>query len=559
MSNEIKIEDQEVNDLNNILFTITSSLKIPNPNNIKEQSLNISQLIQSNINNPQVLKIIIQNLAIYIIFNQNNNFNYLDLIFNSLNDEEIRIFLSEILTYLQENISDENIEEIKNAFLNIIKSLHEKRENSEIFKLLNGFCIYNFNQSNINNQEIGIQCFLSLIKFVNFNNNNNDIDLQKIIWENLSDLLENNNFFKKYELLNCLNELILISKNNFEQYAAVALYKILDFLNDENDENKIIALEIIKNLLTYCEKGISSLKEQIINFMEAIEDSKNEKIEEESYNILQLLGVKKIRKKSSLGESHLETENKQKDIFIKKDNDINNKPQKIFSSKENEIKNKYTLNNLNDDDSFKKKNIINNKKKNVKSNQILNNKIPEYDNKIATLISQMKEMSDKQIYLIDIISNLQKSSSEQINLLNEKVSNLESNILKSRVNNNPYEINDNKLNNIIYSGNESLIINYISNINLKEIKNLDVNVIEDILLVIYPILSKGNYIHECISFIKAILMSYNSNCKLRDITLKNINDILLYIKDNNNDIRDEDLIDISLLTSFLKNNKKVIN
>ena len=104
-----------------------------------------------------------------------------------------------------------------------------------------------------------------------------------------------------------------------------------------------------------------------------------------------------------------------------------------------------------------------------------------------------------------------------------------------------------------------MIINYISNINLKEIKNLDVNVIEDILLVIYPILSKGYYIHECIFFIKAILMSYNSKCKLRDITLKNINDILLYTKDNNNDIRDEDLIDISLLPSFLKNNKKVIN
>ena len=120
--------------------------------------------------------------------------------------------------------------------------------------------------------------------------------------------------------------------------------------------------------------------------MEAIEDSKNEKIEEESYNILQLLGVKKIRKKISLDKSHLETENKQNDIFIKKDNDIINKPQKIFSSKENEIKNKYTINNSNDDDSFKKKNIINNKKKNVKNNQILNNKIPEYDNKIATLI-----------------------------------------------------------------------------------------------------------------------------------------------------------------------------
>ena len=46
-------------------------------------------------------------------------------------------------------------------------------------------------------------------------------------------------------------------------------------------------------------------------------------------------------------------------------------------------------------------------------------------------------------------------------------------------------------------------------------------------------------------------MSYNNQFKLRDVTLKNINDILLYIKDNINDIKDEDSIDISLLVSYL--------
>ena len=49
-------------------------------------------------------------------------------------------------------------------------------------------------------------------------------------------------------------------------------------------------------------------------------------------------------------------------------------------------------------------------------------------------------------------------------------------------------------------------------------------------------------------------INYNNQFKLREVTLKNINDILLYIKDNINEIKDEDSIDISLLVSYL--NKK---
>ena len=47
-------------------------------------------------------------------------------------------------------------------------------------------------------------------------------------------------------------------------------------------------------------------------------------------------------------------------------------------------------------------------------------------------------------------------------------------------------------------------------------------------------------------------MSYNNQIKLREVSLKNINDILLYIKNNINDVKDEDSIDISLLISYLK-------
>ena len=57
--------------------------------------------------------------------------------------------------------------------------------------------------------------------------------------------------------------------------------------------------------------------------------------------------------------------------------------------------------------------------------------------------------------------------------------------------------------------------------------------------------------------IKVILMSYNNNYKLKDITLRSLNDIILYIKKNYKNIRDEDLIDISFLKSYLKKIKNI--
>ena len=509
------------------------------------------------------------------------------------------IFLSQILTALQENIADENIQDVENSYLNILKGCHEIKENSEIFKLLNGFCVYNMKQNNLCSQEIGVKTFLALINFLSLNNtsDNHDFDVQKIIWENIYDLLEDSNFVKKYELLNCLNELILISENNFEQFAAIALYKILDYLNDENDNNKIITLDIIKNLLIYCENSITPLKEQIKNFLKVIENSQNEKIEEEYQNILKLLGIniekKKITQSLLSNDSIIRDEKKyntnlnynkenENEIDLNKNkndkmimtnikknqnplkiSDLNNKVKKKIPTthKRKRKVNKHITKSNSQIDEFSNKNNYNTEiiESEISNNDNLYNRniIPEYENKISILLSQMKTMSDKQLYLLDVISNIQNYSTEQINLLNQKIENLENNILNKNndKNNDNLSQNENIINKqlkkCISSGDESSIINCISNINLKDIKELEIDTIENTLLAICPILSKGNNIHECITFIKAILMSYNNQFKLRDVTLKNINDILLYIKDNINDIKDEDSIDISLLVSYL--------
>ena len=105
-----KEEEQELND---ILLTITSSLKNKNQENIREQCSKISKLIRSKIQNQSAIIFIIKNISSFMTLeamNQNHKgFNLLDAIIRTLNPDEMIIYLSEILTSLQENISDELI------------------------------------------------------------------------------------------------------------------------------------------------------------------------------------------------------------------------------------------------------------------------------------------------------------------------------------------------------------------------------------------------------------------------------------------------------------------
>ena len=173
------------------------------------------------------------------------------------------------------------------------------------------------------------------------------------------------------------------------------------------------------------------------------------------------------------------------------------------------------------------------------------------------LISKMKTMSDKQLHLLDVITNLQKNSTEQITQLTSRINQLEKSLLtlsKQKKNN---HIKDNSTNailkSLLNSNDEDKIINKISSLTLNQIKDIDVKLIEDILLRICTIVTKGNYIHEIIMFIKTVVISSSKFNKLRSLIIRNLKDVLEFLNDDNNGIyiKDEDLIDISLLLSFL--------
>ena len=237
-----------------------------------------------------------------------------------------------------------------------------------------------------------------------------------------------------------------------------------------------------------------------------------------------------------------------------------NQSQNIFSLREN------NLLFSSDDVKSQKENINNNLEKSKEHNEFNNNTENEKinDKKISNLLYLLKQMSDKQLYLLDVISNLQKNSSEQINNLNNRISNLEEKIVKQKEKN-KYENSEDEdfgvkisldemepnliLSKILKGNNNEELIKCLNGFNLAQIKKLDIKLIEDALMRLCILLTEGFKIHEIIGFIKGILIM--NKIKLKETTKKNLKDIFIYIRQNLNDLKDEDSIDISLIISYL--------
>lgn len=197
-------------------------------------------------------------------------------------------------------------------------------------------------------------------------------------------------------------------------------------------------------------------------------------------------------------------------------------------------------------------------------NENNNNQNQSYKKIISNLLYQLKTMSDKQIYLLDVISNLQKTSSEHINNLNKRIEDLELKLSKDNSNNfedsqdedqkrnykteggdNPNNI----LSKLLNENKSEELISYLNKLKLEQIKKIDIELIEDIIIKLCILLPEGFKMHEIITFVKRILII--NKIKLKEITKKNLKDVFNYVQNNLTNIKDEDSIDISLILSFL--------
>ena len=147
------------------------------------------------------------------------------------------------------------------------------------------------------------------------------------------------NFTAKYELLNCLISLILGAENLFMPYANETLYKVLDFLSDDDSNKRKLALNVIYTLIFYCKEQILPLKEHIVGFLRELKTDKVKDVREVCLLILQIFNEnepKKKEKEKSIG-AIINTKNKGNKMvgnFSKKESG------EINSKQNNKTKNK---------------------------------------------------------------------------------------------------------------------------------------------------------------------------------------------------------------------------
>lgn len=189
-------------------------------------------------------------------------------------------YLSRVLTIMQMNIAEEN-----SSIFTVIASTYGEitehsllaidnetsKENKTTYELLQGFCIYNMKQESKANQICGSLCLTSLIE-------TSSMVLQpsymKYIWENIIYFIDKPNFSAKSELLNSLISLIFASETLFRSFATVTLYKILDFLTDNDWLKRKLSLNIVYTLIIYCQDEIIPLKGHIIEFLRVLKSDK---------------------------------------------------------------------------------------------------------------------------------------------------------------------------------------------------------------------------------------------------------------------------------------------
>ena len=258
-------------------------------------------------------------------------------------------YLSLVLSIIQSITCDKNnsiFGQIANTYAEIVQNIMPTDINYALedidmeerkgYEMLQGFCIYNMKQDEKANRIVGSLCLTKLVE-------NCPIVLQekymKFIWENIINFLETKNYTAKYELLNCLISLILGAENLFMPYANTTLYKVLDFLSEDDSNKKKLALNVIYTLIFYCKEEILPLKEHIVNFLRVLKSDKVKEIREVCLLILEIFNEnepKKKEKEKSIG-AIINTKNKGNKTMS---NNLNKKESGEIANKQHNNKSK---------------------------------------------------------------------------------------------------------------------------------------------------------------------------------------------------------------------------
>ena len=335
-------------------------------NNLEEK---FRELIINNLDNDDGdIKYIIKILLYYIKNDDNKKiknrcYELFMLLLKNITKNNIILNLTSILLFLQENISFFEIHTYFEIVLNKLINIDLK-----YFEILNGFCLLNIKNNENKIQKEAFLCYNCLLK--NFENliydNNIKENIIKSFLETLKLLLDKKSSFKdRVLLLNLINDIISISREKSENYIEYILYNIINDLSLNDDNIKIIILNIIKTILKYNHKKKKLIKEIIEPYFIKLNNDKssNNLIKRIIYDIngaileqkMEPVKLNKINSNRSVSRKYI------RDEIINRNRNSTKNFETDFMINKNK-KNKKKKKNINIEIFVKPKKINNNKK-----------------------------------------------------------------------------------------------------------------------------------------------------------------------------------------------------
>ena len=586
---------------------------IKNILNTSEQEFhkNISELFLQNLNDDNIKYVI--KLISYYTKNANNKemkikcFELFKALINNITQKNIIICLTNILLYMQENISTFEV----HIFFEIMMSKINEMETKN-FEILNGFCLINLKKEENIIQEEALNCYHILLQnFVKLKPNDIKDKAVKSILETMKLLiLDKLKKFDYYLLLGIINDIINISKEKISNYIEVILSRIFRDLPLNDDDIKLVLINFINAFIDYCPHKKNEIKHIIYPYLNEFNKNKdfkhiiNKIIYDETTNVqkrknknAKIIKVKKAFSNRSFNDEDKYYKNKMKNLNQSSDNNTNynqNIKCEIYVNKKS-----FPLNNFKNTNN--KKDLLNNKKLNLSTfrkeddylnpiqlwhncdnnnnsnkknkkenicliniNESINGNIniineKKEESKLDLIIDKIIKISNNQNALAEKIINLDKNTKKQISYFEERLYQLENKELNEEIINKrmiilyPSNSANEKISEFITSNNSDKAIFFLNSVTEVEIEFIDNNLIEDVIDKLIFFINNNIYIRESIIFIKKIFVKNKKRFNL-DIYKKLLRALDLLLK---SDIKLSDQIsfDISLIISSIESKK----
>ena len=218
----------------------------------------------------------------------------------SSNPKQSTLYIDNILSIINQTIEDVNrplFSFISQIFGQIINSLYHnsspnnnillsREEQDNLYRKLLNFCLNDIRLNKKNQQTCGCLYLTELIENCPLVKEKGYL---KVLWETICAYIDDKLFFAKLEILNCIISLIFAAEKGFKPFANVALFKILDYLTDNDWMKRKLSLNVVYTLSFYCKEEIIPLKNYIIEFLNVLKNDKVDEVREVCLQTLKFL------------------------------------------------------------------------------------------------------------------------------------------------------------------------------------------------------------------------------------------------------------------------------